>query len=86
MTLAESITESLDQQADQVLDLTEREMFDDAASIIEEWCTESDQSILTKYLQQATETIEDRLLYATIDETGVVAGEFWFVAEPIDNN
>ena len=88
ISLAESITDTIEQQADRALELTENDQFECAAAIINEWTTESDVSVLTKYLQQQTETIEDRFMYATIDEFNAEAGVFFFTVEPeqIDNN
>jgi len=86
ISLAVSITDTIQQQSDRALALTEDNQFECAAAIINEWTTESDVSVLTKYLQEKTETIEDRFLYATIDEFNVEAGAFFFTTEQIDTN
>ena len=86
-SLAESITETLDQQSERALELTDEFREVDAAAILNEWVLPTDNKcLLTEYLNETTATVQDRLLYATIDENGAIAGEFYFVAEPIDNN
>ena len=86
ISLAESITDTIEQQSSRALELTKGDSFEDAIAIINEWTTESDVSVLTKFLQEKTETINDRFMYATIDEFNAEAGVFFFTAEQIDNN
>ena len=86
ISLAVSITDTIQLQSDRVLGLHELDEIENAAAIINEWTTESDECVLTKYLQEKTETIEDRFLYATIDEFNVEAGAFFFTTEQIDTN
>lgn len=84
--LAVSITDTISMISDQVVNLTIKNSTQDAVAILNEWTTESGECVLTKYLQGTTDTIEDRFLYATIDEFNVEAGMFHFITEPIDTN
>ena len=60
----------------------------DAIAILEEWTDEADQCILTHYLADTTETLEEELMYIIIDtqikELGL--GSFTFVPEELPIN
>lgn len=60
----------------------------DAAAILAEWTDTADQCILTHYLADTTETLEEELMYIIIDEQikELGLGSFTFVPEELPIN
>jgi len=86
--LADTIIETMQSMVEQTVHLTQTFELDDASSILSEW-TLDDECVLTKYLQDDTETIKGYLLYMSLTEKQIGYGSFTFDPDaelPVDNN
>jgi len=86
--LADTITDTLESQTAQVIRNTEEKNEANAYAILSEWVLNDDSVVLTHYLNQTTDSIEDQLMYVTMSETHITEGSFWFDPEvelPTDN-
>ena len=86
--LSVAVAASLEDQAQRAIALTETNDFVNAAAILSEWTLTNGSCILTHYLSESLEDIEEELLYAHIEEDGIGYGTFSFVGEvqlPTDN-
>lgn len=87
--LSDSIAMALEEQTQRAIEFTEKEDFVNAAAILNEWTLTGGGCILTHYLQETLEEIQEELLYASIEEDGIGYGSFTFDLDaelPVDNN
>ena len=86
--LGVAVAASLEDQAQRAIELTENSDYVNAAAILSEWTLSNGSCILTHYLSESLEDIDEDLLYAHIEEDGIGYGTFSFVGEvqlPTDN-
>ena len=86
--LAEAIAFSMEQMTQRVCDHYDKDDFDDATAIIEEWTLPSTDCVLTKYITGDTSTIPDEMIYFSSTEYDITYGTFSFDTPelPVDNN
>ena len=86
--LADTVTETLETQCERAVEHTADNNISDASAILSEWTLANGDCVLTNYLNQTTEDIEERLLYVSFVNDQLFEGEFWFDPEaelPTDN-
>jgi hypothetical protein len=86
--LSDTITETLTTMTSRCNELILEDRTQDVYSILNEWKLQDDSVVMTHFLNNTTDSIEDVLMYATISETHITPGSFWFDPEvqlPTDN-
>ncbi|QLF86145.1 hypothetical protein CC030809_00089 [Synechococcus phage S-CAM7] len=86
--LADTITETLTTISSRCSQLINEDRLEDVTSMLNEWTLNDDTVVLTHFLNETTDSIEDQLMYVTISETHITEGSFWFDPEvelPTDN-
>ncbi len=86
--LSDSLATSLEEQCNRAIDFTEDNEYINAGAILSEWTLTSGGCLLTHYLSETLDTIQEELIYAHIEEDGIGYGTFSFVNEaqlPTDN-
>ena len=87
--LSDSLAMALEEQTQRAIEFTEKEDYVNAGAILNEWTLTGGGCILTHYLQETLEQIQEELLYASIEEDGIGYGSFTFDLDaelPVDNN
>ena len=86
--LADTVTETLTTITSRCSQLINEDRLEDVTSMLNEWKLNDDSVVMTHFLNETTETITDQLMYATMSETSITEGSFWFDPEvelPTDN-
>ncbi|AOV62280.1 hypothetical protein S420910_091 [Synechococcus phage S-CAM7] len=86
--LADTITETLTTISSRCSQLINEDRLEDVTSMLNEWTLNDDTVVLTHFLNETTDSIEDQLMYVTMSETHITEGSFWFDPEvelPTDN-
>ena len=84
-----SVTMTIHHMAERALHHFQEESIEDAASIIGQWTTDSDESILTHHYLETTDSVKDIMLYVFEEDNSLGYGAFSFDPEaelPVDNN
>jgi len=86
--LADTVTETLTTISSRCSQLINEDRLGDVTSMLNEWTLNDDTVVLTHFLNETTDSIEDQLMYVTMSETHITEGSFWFDPEvelPTDN-
>lgn len=82
-----SVTMTVGSMAERALHHFQEDSLDNAAAIIGEWTTESDESVLTHHYLETTDSIKDIMLYIFQENNSLGYGAFSFDPDaqlPID--
>lgn len=85
--LIDAITESIHSQAERALEHFETDDLENASAIINEWTTDSGESILTHHYLETISDVKDVMIYSFVDENSFGYGRFTFDPEaelPVD--
>ena len=89
LDLADTVIVSMEDMTQQVINHYDNQTMDDATAIINEWTLPNNVCVLTKYIQDDTESIEDEFPFVTTIDGQLGYGSFTFDDEselPVDNN
>ena len=86
--LADTLQDTLENQSARAVLHTVHLNEADTGAILSEWTLTNGDCVLTKFLNETTEEIEDRLLYVFFSNNNIIYGDFWFNPDtelPTDN-
>lgn len=89
LDLADTVIVSMEDMTQQVISHYDNNTMEDATAIINEWTLQNNVCVLTKYIQDDTESIEDEFPFVTTIDGQFHYGSFTFDDEselPVDNN
>ena len=89
LDLADAVIVAMEDMTQRVISLYDESSLENATTILNEWTLPNNTCVLTKYVQDDTESIEGDLLYCSVSETNVGFGTFVFDPDaelPVDNN
>jgi uncharacterized protein YcgI (DUF1989 family) len=79
--LSDTITSTLESQCDQATQHSLEGNVDATAAILSEWTVSNHDCILTNFLNQTTQEIEDELLYIAFSQDSINWGTFNFLPQ-----
>ena len=89
LDLADTVMASMEDMTQQVIAHYDNQTMDNATAIINEWTLPDNVCMLTKYIQDDTESIEGELPFVTTTDGELAYGSFTFddgSELPVDNN
>ena len=87
--LSDTITRTLESQCARAVGHKIKNNEKKAEAILFEWVLDNGECLLTRYLDETTDGIEETLIYIKFEDDKLIEGQFWFNPEEIlpgDNN
>lgn len=84
--LAESSYDAIQSMCERASNLYDEDNLIGASTIINEWTTETNACVLTYYLQDRLELVDDKMLYVSIENGNLIEGTFSFDPNALIDN